>query len=63
MSRWANKTAIVSGAGSGLGQAITFALLKNGIHVVAIDITKEKMDQLKVEYKKMDKNTLMGKLE
>ncbi|EFN71023.1 Dehydrogenase/reductase SDR family member 11 [Camponotus floridanus] len=64
MSRWANKTAIVIGAGSDLGQAITFALLKDGIHVTATHIKEEKMDELKTTYENMDKkDTLMGKLE
>jgi len=64
MSRWANKIAIVIGAGSHLGQAITFALLKEGIHVTATDILERKMDKLKTTYENMDKkDTLTGKLE
>ncbi|EFN71022.1 Dehydrogenase/reductase SDR family member 11 [Camponotus floridanus] len=63
MSRWANKTAIVIGAGSDLGQAITFALLKNGIHVYYAIVSKEEQEKIKAEYEKMDKkDTLTGKL-
>ncbi|XP_019882342.2 farnesol dehydrogenase [Camponotus floridanus] len=63
MSRWANKTAIVTGAGSDLGQAITFALLKDGIHVSAID-TKEGINKINAKYKKMKIiDTHTGKLE
>ncbi|GAB1860531.1 Dehydrogenase/reductase SDR family member 11 [Camponotus japonicus] len=63
MSRWANKTAIVIGVGSSVGQAITVALLKNGIHVYYNVDTKRDRDEIKAEYEKMDKNTLTGKLE
>jgi len=64
MNRWANKIAIVIGAGSHLGQAITFALLKDGIHVTATDVEEGKMDELKTTYENMDnKDTLTGKLE
>ncbi|GAB1863927.1 Dehydrogenase/reductase SDR family member 11 [Camponotus japonicus] len=64
MNRWANKIAIVIGAGSHLGQAITFALLKDGIHVTATDLEEGKMGELKTTYENMDKkDTLTGKLE
>jgi len=63
MSRWANKTAIVTGAGSDLSQAITFTFLKDGIHVFAID-TREGIDKFNAKYENMDKkDTLTGKLE
>lgn len=53
MDRWRGKTAIVTAAASGIGPAITFALLKNGINVAAIDMTEEKVTKLKNDYSKV----------
>lgn len=63
MNRWANKTAMVIGVGSDVGQVITVALLKNGINVCYVVDTKRDRDKIKAEYEKMDKNTLTSKLE
>ncbi|XP_072767217.1 farnesol dehydrogenase isoform X2 [Anoplolepis gracilipes] len=46
MDRWIGKTAIVTGAASGIGQAITCALLRYGVNVAAIDIVQEKLHEL-----------------
>lgn len=43
MDRWLGKTAVVTGASSGIGEAITRALLRNGVNVAALDIQKEKL--------------------
>ncbi|XP_015436496.1 PREDICTED: farnesol dehydrogenase-like [Dufourea novaeangliae] len=45
MERWAGKTAIVTGAASGIGKAITTALLKKKVNVVALDIQDEQLEQ------------------
>ncbi|XP_029172580.1 farnesol dehydrogenase-like [Nylanderia fulva] len=58
MDRWIGKTAVVTGAASGIGQAITCALLRYGVNVAAIDIMNEKLIELKAE-----KQKLPGKLE
>lgn len=36
MERWNNRIAIVTGANSGIGKAITLALLENGMIVIGI---------------------------
>lgn len=51
MDRWIGKTAVVTGAASSIGQAITCALLRYGVNVAAIDIMNEKLIELKRESK------------
>lgn len=46
MDRWLGKTALVTGAATGIGEAITRALLRNGVNVAAVDIQKEKLAEL-----------------
>lgn len=41
MERWAGKVALVTGSASGIGRAITLALLKKQIIVVGLDICNE----------------------
>lgn len=41
MERWNNKVAIVSGANSGIGKAITIALLKSDMIVIGIARRKD----------------------
>ncbi|XP_053970289.1 farnesol dehydrogenase-like [Hylaeus anthracinus] len=43
MDRWVGKTAIVTGAASGIGEAITAALLLKKVNVLALDIQAEKL--------------------
>lgn len=43
MERWVGKTAIVTGAASGIGEAITAALLEKKVNVLALDIQAEKL--------------------
>ncbi|XP_076649330.1 farnesol dehydrogenase [Halictus rubicundus] len=38
MERWAGKTAIVTGAASGIGEAITAELIRHGVNVIATDV-------------------------
>lgn len=52
MDRWLGKTAVVTGAASGMGEAITHALLQNGVNVVALDVQKEKLAKLDAECKR-----------
>nr|XP_012214786.1 PREDICTED: farnesol dehydrogenase-like [Linepithema humile] len=53
MDRWLGKTAVVTGAGSGMGKAITHALLRNGVNVAALDIEKERLAKLDEECKRV----------
>ncbi|XP_018360948.1 PREDICTED: farnesol dehydrogenase-like [Trachymyrmex cornetzi] len=52
MDRWLGKTAVVTGAGSGLGEAITRALLRNGVNVVALEVLKERLAKLDADCKR-----------
>ncbi|XP_018316996.1 farnesol dehydrogenase [Mycetomoellerius zeteki] len=52
MDRWLGKTAVVTGAGSGIGEAITHALLQNGINVVALEVQKGRLAKLDAECKR-----------
>ncbi|OWA52225.1 putative Dehydrogenase/reductase SDR family member 11 [Hypsibius exemplaris] len=47
MERWAGKTALVTGASSGIGFAITKSLLEAGINVIACSRTTGSLDELK----------------
>lgn len=60
MDRWIGKTAVVTGAASGIGEAITCALLRYGVNVAAIDIMEEKLHELRV---KKEQQKLRGILE
>lgn len=52
MDRWLGKTAVVTGAASGIGEAITRALLQNGVNVAALDVQKERLAKLDAECKR-----------
>lgn len=53
MDRWLGKTAVVTGAASGIGEAITRALLRNGVNVAALDVQKERLAELDAECKRV----------
>lgn len=44
--RFSGKTVIVTGAGSGIGQATALRIAKEGGRVIAADISKERLDEL-----------------
>ena len=49
MDRWCDRVALVTGAGSGIGEAVTKLLADAGMKVVACDIKKERLDELSKE--------------
>jgi NAD(P)-dependent dehydrogenase (short-subunit alcohol dehydrogenase family) len=52
--RFAGRTAIVTGAGSGIGRATAVRLAREGARVVAADISADRLDQLAGEFPDLD---------
>jgi NAD(P)-dependent dehydrogenase (short-subunit alcohol dehydrogenase family) len=48
-TRFENKVALVTGAGSGMGRAITLRLVEEGASVYAVDIDADRLDETKAE--------------
>lgn len=51
IGRFEGKTVIVTGAGSGIGRAITTRVLKEGGRVIASDVSAERLEELAVDLK------------
>jgi NADP+-dependent farnesol dehydrogenase len=52
MEKWVNKTAVITGASSGIGKAILESFVKAGINVVGLARRAEKIEALGVELSK-----------
>lgn len=52
--RFTGKTAIVTGAGSGIGRATTIRLAQEGARVIAVDLSQARLDQLLADEPALD---------
>jgi NAD(P)-dependent dehydrogenase (short-subunit alcohol dehydrogenase family) len=58
--RFTGKTVIVTGAGSGIGRATASRVAREGGRVIAVDISQERLDELKNELNDKDITTVIG---
>lgn len=58
--RFVDKTAVVTGAGSGIGRATAVRLAHEGARVVATDISAERLQELKTQLSDLDIVTVVG---
>ncbi len=58
--RFAGKTIIVTGAGSGIGRATASRVAREGGRVIAVDISQERLDEFKNELGDADIVTIVG---
>ena len=60
--RFAGKTVIVTGAGSGIGRATATRVAREGGRVIAVDISQERLDEFKEELGDADITTVVGNI-
>ncbi len=59
-ARFEGRTAIVTGAGSGIGKATAMRLAREGARVIASDVSAERLDELHAEHPELDLVTVTG---
>lgn len=59
-NRFANKTVIVTGAGSGIGRATASRVAREGGRVIAVDISQERLNEMKAELSDSDVTIVVG---
>jgi NAD(P)-dependent dehydrogenase (short-subunit alcohol dehydrogenase family) len=59
-NRFAGKTVIVTGAGSGIGRATALRVAREGGRVIASDLSQERLDDLISEYPQLDLVAVTG---
>ena len=58
--RFAGRTAVVTGAGSGIGRATAVRLIHEGARVIATDVLPERLTELERELASSDLVTVAG---
>lgn len=58
--RFDGKTVIVTGAGSGIGQAVALRIAREGGRVIATDLSQERLDAMVHEYPQLDLVAMAG---
>jgi len=58
--RFAGKTVIVTGAGSGIGRATASRVAREGGRVIAVDVSKERLDELAAALSDSDVTVVVG---
>jgi NAD(P)-dependent dehydrogenase (short-subunit alcohol dehydrogenase family) len=59
-NRFSGKTVIVTGAGSGIGRATASRVAREGGRVIAVDVSKERLDELVAELAGSDVTAVVG---
>src|SRR5690554_1353872 len=58
--RFDGKTVIVTGAGSGIGQAVALRIAREGGRVICSDLSQERLDALMSDHADLDLVTVTG---
>lgn len=58
--RFTGKTIIITGAGSGIGRATASRVAREGGRVIAVDISEERLDEMKAELSDSDVTIVVG---